>query len=164
MPANNLAMFSLFAPDADATDKIGSALATVLSHGDIIALNGDLGAGKTALARAIIRARLGDPDHEVPSPTFAIVQPYPGVIHADLYRLADESEIAELGLFDEDDSIVIVEWPDRAPSLLARDGLSISIDMGPLGKGRALTMTALGNRDLAPLAIALAPWRQAEPD
>ena len=153
-------MQRLFAPDEAATEAIGIALAGQLVPGDIVTLEGDLGVGKTALARAMIRARLGDPDLEVPSPSFAIVQPYRGILHADLYRLADESELIELGLMDDEDDILLVEWPQRAPSLFERPGLRIAIAMAPTG--RVLTVEAAG-RDAPGLADALAPWRQAEP-
>lgn len=153
-------MQRLFAPDEAATEAIGIALAGQLVPGDIVTLEGDLGVGKTALARAMIRARLGDPDMEVPSPSFAIVQPYTGILHADLYRLADESELIELGLMDDEDDILLVEWPQRAPSLFERPGLRIAIAMAPTG--RVLTVEAAG-RDAPGLAAALAPWRQAEP-
>lgn len=153
-------MLALFAPDDAATGAIGAALADVLVPGDVIALDGDLGTGKTALARAIIRARLGDPEHEVPSPTFAIIQPYPGITHADLYRLADESEVFELGLFDDEAAILLVEWPQRAPILFDRDGLKIMLEMAEGGAGRMININAMGRRDLAPIAAALAPWVQ----
>lgn len=153
-------MEALFAPDEAATEAIGAALAGQLVPGDIVTLEGDLGVGKTALARAMIRARLGDPELEVPSPSFAIVQPYRGIMHADLYRLADESELIELGLMDDEDDILLVEWPQRAPSLFARPGLRITIAMAPVG--RVLTVEAVG-REAPGLAAALAPWRQQEP-
>lgn len=155
-------METLFAPDEAATEAIGAALAGQLVPGDIVTLEGDLGVGKTALARAIIRARLGDPGLEVPSPSFALVQPYRGLMHADLYRLADESELIELGLLDDDDDILLVEWPQRAPSLFERPGLRIEIAMGPQGAGRVVTVAVKG-RDAPGLAAALAPWRPGEP-
>lgn len=151
-------MIALFAPDAAATDAIGAAIAMHLAPGDVVTLEGDLGTGKTALARAIIRARLNEPDLEVPSPTFAIVQPYSGIIHADLYRLADELEIDELGLIEDERDIVLVEWPERAPSLMRRPGLAIAIGMGAQGIGRVLTVKARG-REMDTLTRALAPWR-----
>ncbi|AEQ53489.1 tRNA (adenosine(37)-N6)-threonylcarbamoyltransferase complex ATPase subunit type 1 TsaE [Pelagibacterium halotolerans] len=154
-------MIALFAPDAAATDAIGAAIAAHLLSGDVVTLKGDLGAGKTALARAIIRARLDEPELEIPSPTFAIVQPYRGIIHADLYRLADESEIDELGLIEDEGDIVLVEWPERAPSLMRRPGLGIAIEMGAAGNGRVLRVTARG-REREGLAEALAPWRAEE--
>src|SRR5690606_37291059 len=108
-----------FLPDDDATARFGAELATALRPGDIVSLEGDLGAGKTALARAIIRALAGDPGLDVPSPTFAIIQPYEtpkgSVLHADLYRLADALEADELGLLDDPEAIVLAEWAERAP-------------------------------------------------
>ena len=149
-------MIALIAPDADATDAIGKALADLLSPGDVVLLHGDLGAGKTALARAIIRARLGDPDMAVPSPTFALVQPYPGIVHADLYRLSHEDELEELGLFDEDQAIRLIEWPDRAPALVKLPGISVTIDMA--GEGRSLVIEPLGGKLIEQWATPLARW------
>lgn len=150
----------LFAPGPADTDAIGAALAGHLRPGDVITLHGDLGAGKTALARAIVRARAGDPDLEVPSPTFALVQPYDGLIHADLYRLADESEILELGLFDDAEAILLVEWPERAPGLAARAGLSVTLAID--GAGRRIEIAAQGGRDMTGLDTALGRWRMDE--
>ncbi|WP_404400669.1 tRNA (adenosine(37)-N6)-threonylcarbamoyltransferase complex ATPase subunit type 1 TsaE [Pelagibacterium halotolerans] len=151
-------MLTLFAHDAAATDAIGAALARVVKPGDILSLYGDLGAGKTALARAVIRARLNDSHLDVPSPTFALIQPYPGVIHADLYRLSDESELEELGLLDNPDAIILVEWPDRAPHLETLPGYAITLTLHGTGEERILTITERGGRTLDPLALALAPW------
>jgi len=152
---------TLFAPNPEATDAIGAALAGMLAPGDVVLLEGDLGAGKSALARALIRARLGDPEMEVPSPTFSLVQPYDGVLHADLYRLADESEAAELGLYDDPDAVVLVEWPDRAPGLRGFPGLTVTLAIPPGGAGRAVTVAPRGERDGNRLRQALAPWTVA---
>jgi tRNA threonylcarbamoyl adenosine modification protein YjeE len=133
---------SLHLPDDAATADLGRRLAASLKPGDLVLLSGGLGAGKSALARAMIRALLGDETAEVPSPSFALVQPYAAaigpVLHADLYRLASEREIDELGLFDRD-AIVIVEWPERAPSLAGRATLSVALDI-PRGGGRDATI------------------------
>ena len=135
-----MAETTTFLPDDDATASFGGTIAARLKLGDIVSLEGDLGAGKTALARAIIRALSGDPALEVPSPTFAIIQPYDtktgAVLHADLYRLADASEADELGLFDDPDAIVLVEWASRAPQVLAALTLTISLAIPPGGAGR----------------------------
>ncbi len=152
-------MLTVFARGDAATAAIGVVLAGYLSTGDVVILNGDLGSGKTALARAIIRARLGDTAMEVPSPTFAIVQPYPGLVHADLYRLADESEAEELGLFEDEDAILLVEWADRVPGLARRAGYTIALGMADGGDARTITIAATGGRDLAALTEALAPYR-----
>lgn len=129
-----------FLPDDHATAQFGATLASTLRPGDIVNLQGDLGAGKTALARAIIRALASDPALDVPSPTFAIIQPYDtpigSVLHADLYRLADASEADELGLLDEAEAIVLVEWASRAPQVVAAVTVTVSLDIPPGGVGR----------------------------
>lgn len=151
-------MTTLFAPDQEATDAIGAALAKALQPGDTILLHGDLGAGKSALARAMIRARLGDPDLVVPSPTFSLVQPYRGILHADLYRLSSEDELYELGLFDDENAILIIEWPERAPSLASRQGLDIALSIPPGGKGRHIVITPRENRSIEDLQKRLQIW------
>lgn len=120
--------------------SLGAALAGVVRTGDVIALSGPLGAGKTSLARAILRA-LGEAG-EVPSPSFALVQPYetlsPPIWHADLYRLEGPSDLIELGLDDLlADGVLIVEWPERAPGHWP-DALALSLEILPNG-ARALT-------------------------
>jgi tRNA threonylcarbamoyladenosine biosynthesis protein TsaE len=126
--------------DDAATAAFGAALAAVLRPGDLVLLDGDLGAGKTALARATIRTLAGDPRLDVPSPSFALVQPYDGpggpILHADLYRLSSEAEIDELGLFDRADAIVLVEWPERAPSLAAKADITVHLAVPKGGEGR----------------------------
>ena len=104
--------------DDAATAQLGEDLALALRPGDVHALSGDLGAGKTALARAIIRALADDEAIEVPSPTFTLVQTYETRIpvgHFDLYRISAPSELDELGL-DEIlmDGAALIEWPERA--------------------------------------------------
>ena len=104
--------------DDAATARLGEDLAAAARPGDVFALSGDLGAGKTTLARGFIRAMADAPDLDVPSPTFTIVQSYPARIpvhHFDLYRLTDPGELDELGL-DEAvaDGIALIEWPERA--------------------------------------------------
>src|ERR1700749_1857274 len=115
--------------DDDATAALGARLAAELRPGDLVLLQGGLGAGKSALARAIIRTLVGDPGLDVPSPSFALVQPYEAngrpLLHADLYRLREAREMDELGLFDRADAIVLIEWPERAPELFPRAALSI---------------------------------------
>ena len=134
-----------FLPDEAATAAFGAELAATLKSGDLILLEGDLGAGKTALARAVIRALAGDPDLEVPSPTFALVQPYRAgshaVLHADLYRLADPREVDELGLFEDPQAIVLVEWAERAPELADRADVVVELSIPEGGAGRNVTAT-----------------------
>lgn len=144
-------METLFLPDDAATDALGRRLAPALRPGDLVRLEGDLGSGKTALARAVIRALSGDPALEVPSPSFALVQPYDTpagpVLHADLYRLASASEIDELGLFDDPDAIVLVEWAERVPELAARATVTVTLSVPPGGAGRRAAIEA--DRDIA---------------
>jgi N-acetylmuramate 1-kinase len=115
--------FVRFLPDERATDRLGDDLAAALRPGDVVALHGDLGAGKSTLARAIIRAIAGDPQLEVPSPTFTLVQSYAlriPVHHFDLYRVSAPEELEELGLSEAlAEGIALVEWPERAGEALA---------------------------------------------
>ncbi|MGB0410547.1 MAG: tRNA (adenosine(37)-N6)-threonylcarbamoyltransferase complex ATPase subunit type 1 TsaE [Pikeienuella sp.] len=141
-------MFEVLLPDAAATDRVGAALGISLRQGDVLCLSGDLGAGKTALARAAIAARLatGGMAEDIPSPTFTLVQTYQADIplwHADLYRLSDEEEVWELGLVDAfSDAACLIEWPDRLGTLTPARRLEISLTMA--GDGRRLSVTPLG--------------------
>ena len=116
--------------DEQATARFGAGLAALARAGDVIALSGPLGVGKTALARGFIAA-LGH-SGEVPSPSFSIVQPYedlePPVWHVDLYRIEDPSELGELGLDAAADSVLLVEWPERAGGQAWSDALRLSLD------------------------------------
>jgi tRNA threonylcarbamoyladenosine biosynthesis protein TsaE len=118
--------------DEAATARIGAQLAHLARPGDVITLTGPLGVGKTALARGLIAA-LGH-SGEVPSPSFAIVQPYetldPRVWHVDLYRIEHASEIEELGLDSATDALLLVEWPERAGEDRWPDALNLSLDFG----------------------------------
>ena len=137
-------MQRLLADDA-ATAALGAELAASLRPGDLVILQGDLGAGKTALARAIIRTLADDQRMDVPSPTFALVQPYDTprgpVLHADLYRLGDPREVDELGLLDNPDAIVLVEWAERSPEIVASATLTVALSIPPGGEGRLVTLT-----------------------
>ncbi|MBX9991957.1 tRNA (adenosine(37)-N6)-threonylcarbamoyltransferase complex ATPase subunit type 1 TsaE [Phreatobacter oligotrophus] len=128
----------LLANEAE-TRQLAMDLAMAVQPNDVVTLEGDLGAGKSTLARALIRAIAEDDMLEVPSPTFAIVQPYDlarlPVVHADLYRLTSPDEIAEIG-WDEvsDRALLIVEWPDRLDGALSGDRLEIVLTLAP-GRG-----------------------------
>jgi tRNA threonylcarbamoyladenosine biosynthesis protein TsaE len=131
--------------DAAATDAIGRALAGSLRAGDVVTLSGPLGAGKTSIARGVLSA-LGLAG-EAPSPSFAIVQPYAvpevrlPVLHVDLYRLDDPSELEELGLDDaRHDHALLVEWPEHAGAGAWPDALALTISIEPDG-ARRLTAT-----------------------
>lgn len=101
------------------TEQVAAAIAARASAGDLFALTGDLGAGKSTFARAFIRSALDNPEAEVPSPTFTLIQSYRAeceIHHTDLYRLNDPDEVYDLGLDDDlDAAILLVEWPDRMP-------------------------------------------------
>jgi tRNA threonylcarbamoyladenosine biosynthesis protein TsaE len=117
--------------DETATAELGARIAGGLEKGDAVLLKGDLGAGKTTLARAILRA-LGVQGH-VPSPSFTLVQAYEtgGVLvsHFDLYRIDDDGEMVELGIEDAlDQGVVLVEWPERGfPARLAQDAVTVAL-------------------------------------
>ncbi|MEI6986441.1 MAG: tRNA (adenosine(37)-N6)-threonylcarbamoyltransferase complex ATPase subunit type 1 TsaE [Rhodospirillaceae bacterium] len=123
--------------DVVATERLGAKLAAVLRMGDVVALSGDLGAGKSVLARAIIRALTGNDEEEVPSPTFTLVQCYDSpagmVWHYDLYRLSAADEVVELGWEEAGATgIVLVEWPERLGGLLPAEHLEVSLTQAPV--------------------------------
>lgn len=127
------------------TIRVATAFAKTLKPGDIVTLHGDLGAGKSVFCRAVIRALAGDPDLDVPSPTFPLLQTYDTprgeVWHFDLYRLKDPEEIYELGWEEAlSGSIVLIEWPDKLGGLLPARRIQLSInDNG--GEGRIIAMS-----------------------
>jgi tRNA threonylcarbamoyladenosine biosynthesis protein TsaE len=127
--------------DEAATLAFGGKLAKALRVGDVVTLSGSLSAGKTTLARGLLRA-LGHKG-EVPSPSFAIVQPYEDlklpVWHVDLYRVDDPSDLAELGLEDiREDGVLIVEWPEHGDAAMWPEALALSLNVADDG-ARALT-------------------------
>lgn len=140
-------MHVLRAATPDDTDAIGRTLAAAVAPGDVVALHGPLGAGKSHLARAIVRARMHDPAAEVPSPSYTLVNIYQAaggeIWHADLYRI-DPDELGEIGLEDApSDAILLVEWAERWPGLPRRRidiVLAFSADCG-----RSVTVTPKGN-------------------
>src|SRR5215472_8531915 len=120
------ASFTVTLPDEEATRRLAIDLASALEPGDLITLSGDLGAGKTTFARALIRHLAGNEQIEVPSPTFTLVQSYDlprfTLVHADLYRVGSAAELGELGLGDAPDgAVILMEWPDRAAEALPPD-------------------------------------------
>lgn len=127
--------------DEAAMQALARRLAGLVGAGDLIALAGDLGAGKSTFARALVRALLKDDEAEVPSPTFTLVQGYepegaPAVYHADLYRLKDPEEIYDLGLEDaRDEALLLIEWPDRLPAGWLDDALVLRLTL-PEGGAR----------------------------
>ena len=149
--------------DESELEALADVVARVVLQGQCIALRGDLGAGKTTFARALIRALLGDPAHDVPSPTFALRQDYAGprgpVVHFDLYRLGDSRDLDELG-FDEvlASAVTLVEWPERAESALPDDSLHIAFYETSAQDRRSLVIAGRGKAAQAVDAIT-ERWR-----
>lgn len=134
-------------PNAQATLALGARLAAHLVPGDVVALHGGLGAGKTTLVRGLLQALLGD-DVEVPSPTYTLVQVYETNIgevwHGDMYRLARPEDGEELGLWDAfEDAVCLIEWPDKLGGFWPKDALSITLDFQDAGRSARI----MGARD-----------------
>jgi len=137
--------------DEAETGRLGAALAARARPGDAILLSGPYGAGKTALARAFLRAATGDPALVVPSPSFTLVQTYPlpggtTAWHYDLWRLGGESELAELGWDEARAGIVLVEWPERLGAHAPEDALTVALSPVP-GEPEAREVALTGWRD-----------------
>lgn len=140
---------SLNLPTAAATDALAQALASLVRPGDVFLLHGPVGAGKTALSRALItglRLRAGLPPEDVPSPTFTLVQTYDAgafeVWHADLYRLSGPDGLIELGLDEAfETSLCLIEWPDRLGHDRPPGAIDVTLAATP-GDGRTITFTA----------------------
>ena len=135
--------FSLPLPDEAATERLGASLAARLRPRDVVALEGGLGAGKTTLARAILRAAAAEPALIVPSPTFTLVEVYEtgrgSFWHFDLYRLEEPEQVFELGWEEARiDGVALIEWPERLGTLLPRERLTISLSIQ--GEGRLATL------------------------
>jgi len=131
------ASFNVTLADEQATARFAVDIAAALEPGDLVTLSGDLGAGKTAFARMLIRHLAADEMMEVPSPTFTLIQSYElprfPLVHADFYRLSGAAELAELGFDDlPERTVVLLEWPDRAARLLPADRLDITFTLAPL--------------------------------
>ena len=128
--------FTAALADEAATYRLMTDIAAIIEPGDVITLSGDLGAGKTTFARALIRYLAADDTIEVPSPTFTFTQSYTlprfAVVHVDLYRLSGPSELPELGFDDvPEGSVTLVEWPDRAVGFLPASRLDIALTLEP---------------------------------
>jgi len=126
---------TLTLPDLAATGRLAGRIAPLLRPGDALLLEGPLGAGKSAFARALLRALAGDPALEVPSPSFTLVQSYdlPGgweAHHFDLYRLSGPGDVAELGWEEARQGLVIVEWPERLGGLRPAGALVVRMGYG----------------------------------
>jgi len=144
--------FPIALADEAATHRLVTDIAAVIEPGDLITLSGDLGAGKTTFARALIRFFAGDDTIEVPSPTFTLTQTYTlptfAIVHADLYRLSGSAELTELGLDDAPEgAVTLLEWPDRATGSLPANRLDIALTLEPQygPNARNVRITGHGN-------------------
>src|SRR5881394_2018830 len=129
-------IYAVSLANEQATQRLMLDIAAALEPGDLVTLSGDLGAGKTTFARAMIRYLADNPDIPVPSPTFTLMQTYDlprfPLVHADLYRLEGPGELAELGFDDlPKDAVVLLEWPDRAAGFLPPDRLDVAFTLEP---------------------------------
>lgn len=140
---------AILLPNLDATEALAGRIAGLLHAGDAVLLDGPLGAGKSALARALLRALLADPALEVPSPSYTLVQLYDAPIgpvhHFDLWRLDGPAAVAELGWDDAQDGVVLVEWPDRLGGLCPDDALTITLSLAD-GDARRAVLTGWPGR------------------
>jgi len=168
---------TLFLKDSAATGALGVRLSAALRPGSVVLLYGDLGAGKSSLARAAISSSL-DEEQPIPSPSFTLVQEYESalgtIVHSDLYRLSDGGEIEELGLLEAFGSaVVFVEWPDRLEGNIPEDRLEIHLSIKDEGRearliatgphGKSMMQTALRTRDqLIAEFLADADWADAK--
>lgn len=130
-----------------------------------VALHGDLGAGKSTFARALIRALLRDPEHEVPSPTFSLRQDYTGadgqIVHFDLYRIGDASDLDELGFAEAvEAAVAIVEWPERAGNALPADRLDVFLTESVSKEERDVTLVGCGRAEALVAAVGAALRRE----
>lgn len=136
---------SIFLADETATRVAGQKLSALLGAGDVVALYGGLGAGKTTLSRGLINAIMGQAT-EVPSPTYTLVQTYAAptfqVFHFDLYRLENPRELVELGWDETESGLALIEWPERAGTQLPTWRLDARLT--PYEHGRKLTLEGHG--------------------
>ena len=135
--------------DQAATEELAARLAAVAQRGDVILMHGTLGMGKSAFCRAYIRALANNPQEEVPSPTFTLVQIYDlepvPVWHFDLYRLSDPEEVHELDIEDAfSEAVSLIEWPDRLEYLTPENRLDIHIEPGPNPDARLIRLAPQG--------------------
>jgi len=151
--------------DEAGTIALAEDIATLVKNGDTVTLAGDLGAGKTTFARALMRKLLGDPTLEAPSPTFTLMQVYESgdarIVHADFYRISSSSELAGIGWEEAtEDSIVIVEWAERAPEAMPQDRLDIRLSFADADNRDARRVTMSGHGGFAPRLASFKALRE----
>jgi hypothetical protein len=158
------AAFTVALATEQATRRLAMDVAAILAPGDLVTLSGDLGAGKTTFARALIRHLAGDERLEVPSPTFTLVQTYAlprfPVVHGDLYRVAEPRELLELGFEDAEGAAVLLEWPDRMGDTLPKDRLDIAFTLKPERGLNYRDARIAGHGDFAPRAERMMTMRR----
>ncbi len=146
---NHVPPLAILLPDLAATEALAGRIAALLQSGDAVLLEGPLGAGKSALARALLRSLQSNPALEVPSPSYTLVQSYDAPIgpvhHFDLWRLDGPEAVAELGWDDAQDGIVLVEWPDRLGFLRPSDALIVTLSLSD-GDARRAELTGWPGR------------------
>ncbi len=154
--------WSFMLSDAAATERLANRLADFLQPGDCLALSGEIGTGKTTLARALIRALSDDPELEVPSPSFSLVQSYQTpsmlVTHADFYRIGNPAEIEELGLQEAaENGLLVLEWPEKMGANLPAHRLDVTLELSMRNgrEQRGATLTAYGA-----MVARFNAWRQ----
>ncbi len=164
LTSSGAASFSVTLPNEQATARFAMDVACALEPGDLVTLSGDLGAGKTTFARALVRYLADDAAIEVPSPTFTLLQIYElprfPLVHADLYRLSGSAELSELGFDDlPENSVVLMEWADRAASLLPPNRLDITFTLVPALGAEMRNVRYTGYGAFAPRAERIAMVR-----
>lgn len=144
---NNKAIFVFEDLKQKAVERLARTLASLCHQGDILALKGEVGAGKSTFARAFVRTLAGRSTLEVPSPTYTLAQRYssqksrPPIWHIDLYRLEEQSELRELGIEDAiAEGIILVEWPDRIDEQFPKSALTIIFSQGKSDNKRTITI------------------------
>ena len=160
-----IASFTAVLPDEQATLRLVVDIAMALEPGDVLTLSGDLGAGKTFFARALIRHLAGDETVEVPSPTFTLMQTYElprfPLVHADFYRVSGSQELSELGFDDlPEGTVVVLEWPDRAAGFLPPDRIDVALTLAPKLKSEFRHVRVTGYGACGPRVDRIAAVRQ----
>ncbi len=158
------ASFTVTLANEEATRRLAIDIAAALEPGDLVTLSGDLGAGKSAFARALIRHLADDETIEVPSPTFTFLQTYElprfTLVHTDLYRLSGAAELTELGFDDlPDGAVVLMEWPDRAAGFLPPDRFDVAFTLAPALGPDVRNVRCVGYGAFAPRAERIAHIR-----
>jgi tRNA threonylcarbamoyl adenosine modification protein YjeE len=159
------AVWRLHIANEDETNALAGDLAMLLKQGDLVALMGDLGAGKTTFARALIRALCEDPALEAPSPTFTLMQTYDGragaIVHADLYRINSARELEDLGWEEAvENAIVLVEWPERAREMFGADRLDVRLSYADAENREARLITISAHGAFAPRLVSFKALRE----